>query len=97
MYDAIIVGLGPGGSVAAQILAEHGMRVLAFDKDYMPRYKPCGGAISARVSQVLAEDFSDVVEATIYGGEFRLDGVPVEGLDHGHAQTRCRVHDCNAK
>ena len=74
IYDAIIVGLGPGGSVAAQILAEHGMRVLAFDKDYMPRYKPCGGAISARVSQVLAEDFSDVVEATIYGGEFTFRG-----------------------
>ena len=74
IYDAIIVGLGPGGSVAAQILAEHGMRVLAFDKDYMPRYKPCGGAISARVSQVLVEDFSDIVEATIYGGDFTFRG-----------------------
>ena len=73
-YDAIIVGLGPGGSVAAQILAERGLRVLAFDKDHMPRYKPCGGAISYRVHQVLEEDFSDVVEATIYGGAFTFRG-----------------------
>lgn len=68
------MGLGPGGSVAARILAEHGMRVLAFEKDRMPRYKPCGGALSARVLNVLDVDLTPVVQATVYGGAFTFRG-----------------------
>jgi geranylgeranyl reductase family protein len=74
LYDAIVVGLGPGGSVAARTLAEHGMRVLAFDKDHMPRYKPCGGALSARVLQELRVDLTPVIQATIYEGAFTFRG-----------------------
>jgi geranylgeranyl reductase family protein len=74
IYDAIVVGLGPGGSVAARLLAEQGMRVLALEKERMPRYKPCGGALSARVLNVLENDLSAAIQATIYGGRFTFQG-----------------------
>jgi geranylgeranyl reductase family protein len=74
IYDVIVVGLGPGGSVAARMLAEHGMRVIAFDKECMPRYKPCGGALSARVLRELDVDLATVIQATIYGGAFTFRG-----------------------
>src|SRR5437879_2408158 len=47
-YDAIIVGAGPAGASAAQVLADGGARVLLLEKARFPRYKPCGGGITAR-------------------------------------------------
>lgn len=70
----IVVGLGPGGSVAARLLAERGMRVLALEKEHMPRYKPCGGALSARVLNLLDMDIGTVIKASIYGGAFTFCG-----------------------
>jgi geranylgeranyl reductase family protein len=68
------VGLGPGGSVAARILAERGMRVLALEKERIPRYKPCGGVLSARVLNLLDVDLKTVIKASIYGGTFTFCG-----------------------
>ncbi|MBI4686231.1 MAG: geranylgeranyl reductase family protein [Nitrospirae bacterium] len=41
-YDAIIIGAGPAGSIAARTLAEAGVKVLLTEKDFK-RVKPCGG------------------------------------------------------
>ncbi|MHA1230883.1 MAG: geranylgeranyl reductase family protein [Candidatus Helarchaeota archaeon] len=45
MFDVIVIGAGPGGSTAALKLAEKGHLVLLLEKEKLPRYKPCGGAI----------------------------------------------------
>src|SRR4051812_21221308 len=37
-YDAVVIGGGPAGSAAAAILAEHGRRVVLFEKERFPRY-----------------------------------------------------------
>lgn len=37
-WDAIIIGGGPAGASAAAILAEHGHRVLALEREKFPRY-----------------------------------------------------------
>jgi geranylgeranyl reductase family protein len=50
------------------------MRVLAFEKAHMPRYKPCGGALSTRVCHVLDDDLCEVIEATVYGSAFTFCG-----------------------
>ena len=63
--DAIVVGLGPAGATAAYELARSGQKVLAFDKEKFPRYKPCGGAVSAKVNRILKFDFSGVVEDVV--------------------------------
>jgi len=69
-YDAIVVGLGPAGSTAARTLASRGLNVLGIDKEKFPRYKSCGGCISAKVERALDFDLSTVIEDTVYGAVF---------------------------
>jgi flavin-dependent dehydrogenase len=38
MYDAVIIGGGPGGSCAGAILGEYGHRVLILEREKFPRY-----------------------------------------------------------
>ncbi len=47
--DVIVAGAGPAGATAARRLACAGVRVLILERDPLPRNKPCGGGISARV------------------------------------------------
>ncbi|MBI3397956.1 MAG: geranylgeranyl reductase family protein [Deltaproteobacteria bacterium] len=70
IYDVIVSGLGPAGAAAAYDLASRGLKVLAFDKEKFPRYKPCGGCVSLKVEKILPFDFKAVVEDTVYGAIF---------------------------
>ncbi|MEM3586212.1 MAG: NAD(P)/FAD-dependent oxidoreductase [Candidatus Jordarchaeaceae archaeon] len=45
MYDVAVIGAGPSGSMSAKLVAEAGYKVALIDKEEIPRYKPCGGAI----------------------------------------------------
>jgi menaquinone-9 beta-reductase len=49
LYDAIVVGSGPGGAVAASILAKQGKSVLLADRQAFPRNKICGDGMPANV------------------------------------------------
>lgn len=77
----IVVGSGPGGTTAARQLARAGVKTLLLEKEKMPRYKPCGGGVTAKVKNVLDVDFSPTIEDTItrasvaYGRSLRF---PVE-------------------
>ncbi|MFQ6675362.1 MAG: geranylgeranyl reductase family protein [Fidelibacterota bacterium] len=64
-YDAIIVGLGPAGSSAAYQLALRGYCVLGLEKAKMPRDKPCGGCLSAKIRTILDEDLESLAEEVI--------------------------------
>lgn len=44
-YDAIVVGAGPAGSVAAFEMARRGRKILLVDRCSFPRYKVCGGCL----------------------------------------------------
>jgi len=74
IYDAIVVGLGPGGSTAARRLAADGFRVLGLDKERFPRYKPCGGGLSARILPHLPESVRPMIESTIHNIRFTYKG-----------------------
>jgi geranylgeranyl reductase family protein len=54
-WDAVVVGAGPAGSIAALVLARAGARVALADKASFPRDKACGDLIGPRGVQVLAE------------------------------------------
>mgnify|MGYP001627120991 CR=1 FL=1 len=64
--DVIVVGAGPAGATAARLLAAWGINVLLIEKFRLPRYKPCGGAVTKRTLQLLAPlDISPVIETWV--------------------------------
>lgn len=73
-YDVIVVGMGPAGASTAYELSQLGMSVVAFDKQVHPRYKVCGGGLSARITRILPADFKTIVDATVYRVQFNYGG-----------------------
>jgi geranylgeranyl reductase family protein len=73
-YDVLVVGMGPAGAVAAYELSRAGLSVLALDKQRHPRYKVCGGGLSARIESILDHDVASLVEHTVYGVQFSYRG-----------------------
>lgn len=53
-WDAVVVGAGPAGSVAARELARRGLSVLVVDKAMFPRPKVCGCCLNAAALSALA-------------------------------------------
>ena len=82
LFDALIVGAGPAGSVAARLLARAGWDVALLERTPFPRRKVCGEFISAATLPVLeacgvGEAFSAaagpvVTRVGIYAGEAAL-------------------------
>ena len=54
-FDALVVGSGPAGSIAATVLARGGARVALVDKAKFPRDKACGDLIGPRGVQLLTD------------------------------------------
>ncbi|MEM7811776.1 MAG: FAD-dependent monooxygenase [Planctomycetota bacterium] len=52
-YDAVVVGSGPAGAVAALGLARAGLSVLLVEKKTFPRPKVCGGCLSGNAVAAL--------------------------------------------
>jgi len=64
-FDAVVVGAGPAGSIAAFRLARAGARVLLADKARFPRDKPCGGGLTYRALRLLPFSVEPVVEEEV--------------------------------
>lgn len=56
-YDVAVIGAGPAGSTAARHLALAGYKVIILEKEDWPRYKTCGGGLTARALSELPDDF----------------------------------------
>jgi flavin-dependent dehydrogenase len=54
LWDALVVGAGPAGTMAACQIARQGKSVLLIDKSAFPREKVCGGSVSFAALQTLA-------------------------------------------
>ena len=85
-FDAAVVGAGPAGAWTARSLALGGARVLLLDPSH-PREKPCGGGITGRALDLVADavDARDLPSVAIRSARFTssssLDAcdVPLEG------------------
>jgi geranylgeranyl reductase family protein len=51
-FEAIVIGAGPSGAVAAREIARMGARVALVDGSH-PREKPCGGGVTGRALQLV--------------------------------------------
>ncbi|NVM52376.1 MAG: NAD(P)/FAD-dependent oxidoreductase [Candidatus Helarchaeota archaeon] len=56
MYDVIIVGAGPAGSMLAKKLADADLKVLLVEQKKLPRHKMCSGIISSFARRVLKKE-----------------------------------------
>jgi flavin-dependent dehydrogenase len=54
-WDALVVGAGPAGALAARELARRGLAVLLVDQADFPRWKVCGSCLNGRALAVLRE------------------------------------------
>ncbi|HVA08187.1 MAG TPA: geranylgeranyl reductase family protein [Acidimicrobiales bacterium] len=97
-FDVLVVGSGPGGSVAALVLARAGVRVALLDKAKFPRDKACGDLVGPRGLRLLSDlgvplpDGPEVGDILLVGPTGRRMRMPsAEGLTypgHGTAVTR---------
>lgn len=62
MFDCIVVGAGPAGSTTAYKLAQQGRSVLLLEKQTLPRYKPCTGAVAPSIAHWLDFDITPAID-----------------------------------
>ncbi|MCA9235626.1 MAG: NAD(P)/FAD-dependent oxidoreductase [Planctomycetales bacterium] len=55
LWDAVVIGGGPAGSVAARQLALRGVRTALIEATVFPRRKVCGGCLNARALAALEQ------------------------------------------
>mgnify|MGYP003681895112 CR=1 FL=1 len=72
MYDVIIVGGGPAGSIAAQRAAKDGLDVLVLEKAVYPRSKICGGGVSQKALDVIGGIDKELIEREAFGARIFL-------------------------
>jgi len=85
MNEAVVVGAGPAGAVAATVLARAGVRVRLLDRAAFPRDKLCGDTLNGGTLAVLRR--LDLLSA-IEGLGMRIDGMIVSGDRGASVQGR---------
>ena len=74
MYDVLIVGAGPAGTLAGYYLAQSGLKVLILEKARFPRRKVCGGALTQKALDELPFDITPVIHRAVDWGYLGFRG-----------------------
>lgn len=74
--DIAIIGSGPSGAAAAFKLADSGYSVVIIEKEYLPRYKTCGGGLVFRGRKMLPFDLAPSIDK-----EFKTIDIYFTGQD----------------
>ncbi len=89
MYDVIVVGGGPAGSVAAKKCVEHGLKTLLLEKRKLPRDKVCSGMVMGPLAKnIISQEFGeltrDVLVAPYYlaGYVFHVPGAEPQRIEY---------------
>ena len=64
IYDVIISGGGPSGSLLGFLLSSKNINTLIIEKEIFPRYKTCAGGIAHRILKILrgGRTYKDVLD-----------------------------------
>lgn len=84
VWDAIVLGAGPAGALAARELAIGGARVLLVDRKSFPRRKVCGGCLNKTALGVLDSMGLGSLPT-------RLGGIEIESLELAFARRSTRL------
>jgi flavin-dependent dehydrogenase len=88
-FDTIIVGAGPAGNTVAYFLSLAGKRVLVLEKERLPRYKACGGALSPKVLKQFHFSFDPVIDHRVsqvsfaFGNKFATTPIAAGDITSG--------------
>jgi len=72
-YDVIVVGAGPGGTAAAKVAAEKGLKVLLLERARTPGQKNMSGSYLFR--NLNEELFPGFLKADFHKGQIRIGGI----------------------
>jgi flavin-dependent dehydrogenase len=99
-YDAVVIGAGPAGAVAARDLAAAGWRVALVERSEFPRAKVCGEFLSAPSLAVLdaagiggafrRQAGPAVTRIGLFAGDVAVTANPPRAI-YGHALDRARL------
>ncbi len=83
MYDVIVVGGGPGGSVAAKRCAQGGLKTLLLERKKLPRDKVCSGMVMGPwANDIIQQEFGPIPREVLVdphylsGHMIHVPGVP---------------------
>ena len=87
MFDVIVVGGGPGGSIAAKKCAQSGLKTLLLEKRKLPREKVCSGMIMGPLAKTLIkQEFGEIPDqvlvARLSGYMLHVPGVEPQTIDY---------------
>jgi flavin-dependent dehydrogenase len=102
-YDAIVLGAGPGGCMAARTLSDAGFKAVLVEREKLPREKPCGGFVSPQAAGLIEEAFGPIPSACLSsphavrgarllvegGGEYEM---PFPGTGLSAVRSRLDAH-----
>lgn len=78
-FDVIVVGAGAAGAASAFFLRQAGLRVLVLEREELPRYKACGGAVPRCTLDRFPFPFGDVIRGAPARVRFTFPGLsPVD-------------------
>lgn len=92
IYDVVIAGAGPAGSICATRLASAGLKTLVLEKDAHPREKLCAGGLPGCIFDIFPDNQakSQAISITSYRFTFRGEKESAGNIEAGRIYSVSR-------